>query len=355
MCGGEMAFMSDEFLNPAEYAARRVRETKPALAFRPPKLSPEEWQVVLRSRLKEILGDLDSWERVPLDAQITKTETLGGYRRETITFATRPNLRAFGYFLTPIPDPRPLTPAVLCLPGHGRGVDSIVGMAEDGTQRKLGEKAEYQADFALQCVAQGWAVLALEQVSFGHRRGAADSAEAGASSCQPDSMAAQMLGESMTGWRVWDAMRAMDYLTTRPEVDSERLMTMGISGGGLTALFTAALDTRVWGAIISGYLNTFADSILSLRHCVDNYAPGLLNVAEMPDIAGLIAPRLLFAESGRSDTIFPIAAFERAVAQVAEIYAAFGASDNFGQEIFDAGHQFHGVGAFEFLRRRLGA
>ena len=347
-----MAFMSNISLNPAEYAARRIRETRPALSFRPPELSPDEWQVALRSRLKEALGGLDSWERVPLDAQITKAVELDGYRRETLTFATRPGLRTFGYFLTPTPNTQRPTPAVLCLPGHGRGVDSIVGMAEDGTQREIGENAEYQADFALQCVAQGWAVLALEQVSFGHRRGAVDSGDAGASSCQPDSMAAQMLGESMTGWRVWDAMRALDYLTTRPEVDSKRLMTMGISGGGLTSLFTAALDIRVWGAMVSGYLNTFADSILSIRHCVDNYAPNLLNVAEMPDIAGLIAPRLLFAESGREDTIFPIAAFERAVAQVTEIYAAFDAPPNFGHEIFDAGHQFHGVGAFEFLRER---
>ena len=60
--------------------------------------------------------------------------------------------------------------------------------------------------------------------------------------------------------------------------------------------------------MVSGYLNTFRDSIGSLAHCIDNYVPGILNWAEMHDIAGLIAPRPLFVESGEKDNIFPIAA-----------------------------------------------
>ena len=68
-------------------------------------------------------------------------------------------------------------------------------------------------------------------------------------------------------------------------------------------MFSAALEPRIRAAFISGYLNTFRDSIMSLSHCIDNYVPGILNWAEMYDVAGLIAPRPLFAESGdqRSD------------------------------------------------------
>jgi len=162
-----------------------------------------------------------------------------------------------------------------------------------------------------------------------------------------------MLGETMTGWRVWDAMRALDYMVTRPEVDPQRLATMGISGGGMTSLFTACLDTRVQVAVVSGYLNTFRDSILAVNHCVDNYVPGLLKVVEMPDMAGLIAPRALFAESGTKDPIFPLPAFEQAVARLREIYAAFGVPERFGWEVFEGDHQFHGVGAFAFLKKYL--
>ena len=339
-------------LNPFEYAQTRVRETTPALAWKRAKVSPMEWQTELRLHLLGLLGELDGWQQVPLDARTTETIRLDGYRREKVTFATRPGLSATGYLLIPDHCP-PCQPAVLCLPGHGRGAASIVGIAEGGMQRRLGENGEYQADFALQCVAQRWPVFALEQISFGERRGNPQGEGAGASSCQQDSMAALMVGESMTGWRVWDAMRALDYLATRPEVDPERLMTMGISGGGLTSLFTAALDTRVWGAIVSGYLNTFADSILSISHCVDNYVPGLLKVAEMPDIAGCIAPRRLFVENGSDDPIFPVAAFKKAAEKLTEIYAAFGVPERFSSETFAGGHLFYGVGAFAFLREQL--
>jgi hypothetical protein len=148
-------------------------------------------------------------------------------------------------------------------------------------------------------------------------------------------------------------MRALDYLQTRKEVDPTRLATMGISGGGLTSLWTAAVDERVKVAVVSGYLNTFRDSILAVNHCIDNYVPGILNVVEMPDLTGLVAPRALFAESGSKDPIFPLPAFRHAVARATDIYRAFGVGDKFGSEVFDGDHQFHGTGAFAFLNREL--
>lgn len=340
-------------MDPQVYARQRITETRPSMAWKPG--SPEEmrhWQNRLRARLRTLVGGL-SGPRTPLQAAIHETRDFRGYRRETVRFQSRPGLEVFGYFLTPTSCP-PRSPAILCLPGHGRGVDSIVGIAEDNSQRELNEPAEYQKDFALQCVSHGYPVFAIEQISFGHRRDAeAQRTGGGASSCTRDSMAALMLGETMTGWRVWDAMRALDYMATRPEVHPQRLATMGISGGGLTSLFTACLDARVKVAVVSGYLSTFRDSILAVNHCVDNYVPGLLNLVEMPDMAGLIAPRALFAESGTKDTIFPLPAFERAVARLREIYAAFGVPERFGWEVFEGDHQFYGVGAFAFLKKHL--
>ncbi len=332
-----------------------MAEMIPEYAWKPQsREAMEVWQAQTRERLAAALGGL-SGPHGPLEARVEESRDFPRYRRETLRMTSRPGLELFGYFLTP-QDAPPRQPAILCLPGHGRGVDSIVGIAEDGSQRDLDQPVEYQADFALQCVVHGYPVFALEQMSFGHRRDSrARAAGSSASSCKQDSMAALMLGESMTGWRVWDAMRALDYLQTRPEVDPDRLVTMGISGGGLTSLFTACLDTRVRVGVVCGYFNTFRDSILSVDHCVDNYAPGLLSILEMPDMAGLVAPRALFVESGTQDKIFPLAAFERAIARAQEIYAAFGVPERFAAEVFEGDHLFHGKGAFRFLETILRA
>ena len=320
-------------------------------------MMPEErtaWQGNFRRDFGEALGGLDTWERPPLAPAVTETRQLDGYRRETVTFTTRPGLRAFGYLLIPDDCP-PGSPAVLCLPGHGRGVDSIVGIAPDGSQRPLDRSDEYAQDFALQCVRRGYPTFALELPSFGRRRDAKAHAQGpDANSCTRDSMAALMLGETLAGWRVWDSARALDYLETRTDcVDPARLAVLGISGGGLAALFTAAWDTRVRACIVAGYFNTFQASILSIDHCVDNYVPSLLRLAEMPDLAALVAPRALFAESGRADPIFPFVAFEMAVTQARDIYQTFGAPEHFDSEAFNGGHQFHGVGAFTFLENAL--
>ena len=125
---------------------------------------------------------------------------------------------------------------------------------------------------------------------------------------------------------------------------------MGASGGGTTSLLTGALDRRVKVTVVSAYFNTFRDSIISISHCPDNYVPGLARDMEMYDIAGLVAPRGLYIESGRNDRIFPIQGSERATDKARAIYSVFGAPDRFGYQIHEGAHEFHGVGAFEFLK-----
>ena len=312
----------------------------------------EAWQHELRAKLIELVGGFPQ-EPCDLEAEVLETAEFSNYHRETIQFKSRPHTTVVGYMLSPkhLNDSEQ-NPAILCLAGHGRGVDDIVGIAEDGTLRS--EYGGYQNDFALQCVAHGYTVLAIEQLGFGHRRDpVARERGGGHSSCQPSAGAALLLGQTMVGWRVYDAMRAFDYLETRPEIDIHRLGVMGISGGGTTTFFTAAIDTRVKAAVVSGYFNTFRDSILSLSHCIDNYIPSVLQYAEMYDIAGLIAPRALFVESGTEDTIFPIEATRFAVNEAKSIFKCFDADDKLECEVFEAGHSFYGVGAFKFLKEML--
>lgn len=309
------------------------------------------WQKKLRPKIMELIGEFP--QRTPLKPITLEVRDFPKYRREKVVFETRPGSSVLAYLLTP-KSASGKVPAVISIPGHGRGVDDIVGVDDKGKDRTT--KVGYQYDYAVQIAEQGMAAVAIEPMGFGCRRDArAKSKNLGTSSCQPVAGAALLFGETMVGWRVWDVMRTIDWIETRPELDAGRVGCMGISGGGTITLFSAALDTRIKAAFVSGYLNTFRDSILSLSHCIDNYVPGILNWAEMYDVAGLIAPRPFFAESGSKDSIFPIEAAKESFANVQKVYRTLNAEGVTGHEVFEGEHVFHGIKGLPFLKKHLTA
>jgi dienelactone hydrolase len=338
-------------LDSLDYTLLRYEENRPKLSFRARSAAEAKpWKTESRAKLVELLGGFPA-ERVPLDPVLGDSVKRPGHTRTELTFTTRPGLRAFGYLLRP-EDLQGRAPSVLCLPGHGRGVDDIVGIDEDGEDRD--HLDGYQHDFAVQCAQRGYVVLALEQLGFGHRRDPAARKKGGsATSCQPTAGAALLLGETMAAWRTWDAMRGLDYLETLPEVDPGRLAVMGISGGGTISLTTAALDERVKAAVVSGAFCTYRDSIYSRSHCMDNYIPGILRWFEAADLAGLIAPRCLFVEAGTEDRIFPQHGVEEALETARKIYRTVGAPDHLANAYFEGGHQFDGTEAFRALGKWL--
>jgi dienelactone hydrolase len=342
---------TDDRCDSLEFSLARYAEVKPQLAFRAQEAAEAEgWKRAARERLLTLLGPMPR-QPVPLQIELGEPKAKSGYTRRTVTFATRPAMSAFGYILVP-DDRKAPGPAVLCLPGHGRGVDEIVGIDDQGQDRDYQDG--YQHDFAVQCAQKGFVTLALEPLGFGRRRDpAARKRGASSSSCQPAAGSALMLGETMVGWRTWDAMRALDVLASLPEVNPYRMAMMGISGGGTVTIYTAALDSRVKVAVLSGSFCTFRDSIFSVSHCIDNYVPGILQWFEMADLTGLIAPRYLFCESGTDDNIFPEPGVRAALRDAEKIYQVLGARDRIDHAFFQAGHSFHGQAAFARLERWL--
>ena len=145
-------------------------ETPRQLAFQATSITEAEvWQRELRAKLTELVGGFPQ-------GNMRLTTASSGLLRISYLFprdgavSESSTCAIFGYFLSPKPlNSSTPKPTILCLAGHGRGVDDIVGIEEDGTMRS--EYGGYQNDFALQCVANGYTVLAIEQFGFGHRRG----------------------------------------------------------------------------------------------------------------------------------------------------------------------------------------
>ena len=312
------------------------------------------WQAHAAGVLTGHLGFLDR-PAPPVQAELEQTVDRGSYVRERVVLRTGPDATMPVYVLVPKGLSGP-APCVLALHGHGYGVRDIVGLWEDGSERW--QPDGYHKDFGCTLAERGFVVAAPEISCFGERR-ADYSALAGEltgptpATCHNASTYAIMLGGSVMGLRVWDGMRAVDYLATRPEADIARLGAMGISGGGAHAYFSTACDDRIRACVISGYFCDWRHSILAFHHCTCNFVPGLLGHGELSDFAGLIAPRPCLIEAGRRDTNFPIDGVRAAMERATAAWRAFGAEDALTIDEFDGRHQISGRLAYDFLARHL--
>ncbi|MEM2087097.1 MAG: alpha/beta hydrolase family protein [Thermoproteota archaeon] len=312
----------------------------------------KSWRLGFRRKLTELIG-LDFFEHAEISPKTVYRKHYNGYVREKVILRSDPYTLIPAYVLFPENREEPLS-AVVAMHGHGYGKDDLVGIWEDGTDRLNPSSRGYQKDFALELVKRGLLVVVPEQSGFGERRNKEDIARGSEqSSCKLLSLWALMMGTTTIGRRVWDAIRVVDYLFTRGDVDHSKIGMMGISGGGATTLFTAALDDRVKVVVISGYVNTFRSSILAVDHCIDNYVPGILRYGEMYDVAALIAPRPLLVESGSKDPIFPVEAAKYAYEQIRRAYALLKAEDRLEADFFEGRHEISGRKSYEFMVKWL--
>jgi len=335
------------------YLTKLTEEARGGREKRMREMGNAAWRSRLRERFIDLLGCLREGAPEPLEPEPLESVRMEGYTRERVLLRTAAGLKMPVYVL--VPDRAASAgpaPAVIAVHGHGYGSREIAGLEPDGSER-AGD-AGLHKDFAVALVRRGFVVAAPELLGFGDRRLEEDAANGPkASSCFRLAVHLLMLGKTLAGMRVFETLRALDYLQTRPEADASRIGIMGISGGGLVAGFAAAVDERVRASVVSGYASTFEASILSRNHCLDNYIPGLLAESEMPDLLGLIAPRPLFIESGDNDPLFPAPAAKLAYERLSQIYEELGARENLGADFFHGGHEIGTGAAYDWLERML--
>jgi len=305
------------------------------------------WREDLKGVIVEKLGGFPE-EKIELEAEIKEEVEMDGYIRQKVVYQVMDFLEMPAYVLIP-DNKKNKYPTVLACHGHGYGNKEIVGLNVDGTGDNLNDPGCHN-NFALELVKRGFLVLVPEFLGFGDCKLSEDKSKAADKpSCEKLSTTLLMYGKTLAGIRVFEAVRALDYLNTRMDVNQCQIGLMGFSGGGLIAAFTAAIEERIKAVVIAGYTNTFKNAIMSVHHCIDNYIPGILSYAELSDIIGLIAPRPLFIESGREDPIFPIEGVEKAYRRVKKIYQFIDAENSLGKNFFTGGHQVDGEKSFQWL------
>jgi dienelactone hydrolase len=274
----------------------------------------------IRARLLGILGGLPT-EKTPLNARIVETIPLDGYRVEKVLFESQPGLYVTA--LVYVPDaPAGRKPAVLVACGH-----SPEGKAFRNYQEISGQLAR-----------RGYVVLCWDPVGQGERSQFWDAARGRSRYnlvCGEHAVLgnlASLAGTSLNRYEVWDGMRALDYLLTRPEVDGSRISVTGTSGGGLQAAYLGALDERI-GTVAPSCFVTALPMRMANRIFEDPDSdpeqdpPGLVSAGiDHPGLLLLVYPRPLIVAAAVKDFV-PIEGTRRTVRELSAFYGAFGKGD----------------------------
>lgn len=279
-----------------------------SMSLRKP-LTAVEWRRTLAARRRMWLDMLGLWplpRRTPLKAVVTGILDRGDYVVEKIHFQSVPGAYVPGNLYRPAVVKARL-PAVLYLCGHSQGK---VNPSYQSNTRWFGQ--------------HGYAALVLDPIQLGEAQGMHHG------TYLHNRWDWFSRGYTPAGTEVWNAMRALDYLETRPDVDKARMGVTGLSGGGAMSWFLGAADERV--QCVVPVCQTGSIEQLVTDRAIDGHCDCAfwLNYHRWctPDIGALIAPRALLVASATGDVLWRPYAFRDVVGRIRRQYAELGAPDN---------------------------
>jgi dienelactone hydrolase len=281
----------------------------------------EQWNAEkqrIRSRL------LESWGGFPQEPCDLAPQHLGGFQRdgyrvEKIIFQTLP-----GVYMTAnayVPDAPGKHPAVLCVHGHWKGAKQdpvpqsrCIGLA------KLGF-------FVLMVDAFGAGERGIGK-ALGEYHG-----EMTGTTLWP-------IGRPLSGIQVYENMRAVDYLLTRPEVDGAKLGITGASGGGNQTMYAGAFDERFRCVVPVCSVGTFR-AYLGVACCVCEVVPDILTYAEEWALLAMVAPRALMVVNATKDGFqFSVGEAQKSVAGAQHVFRLYDAAGKISHTIFESPHDY---------------
>jgi len=274
-------------------------------------------RAVLRENLRRAWG---AWPQspAPLNPQTHGVLQRDGYRVEKVTFQTLPGVRMTANAYVPA---RPgKLPTVLCVHGHWRGAkqDPVVQSRCIGLA-KLGY-------FVLDAFGAGERAVGK---NLGEYHG-----EMTAATLFP-------VGLPLSGLQVYENMRAVDYLLTRPEVDGTRLGITGASGGGNQTMYAGAFDERFKAVVPVCSVGNY-QAYLGTACCMCEVVPGALRFTEEWGLLAMVAPRALMVISATKDSPqFSIAEAKKSLALAEPVFALHGQPANVRHATFESPHAYN--------------
>jgi dienelactone hydrolase len=277
-------------------------------------LPPAQWKATQsrrREMWREMLGLSPLPPRTPLAATVTGVLERGDYVVEKIHFQSMPGAYVIGNLYRPAKSAHPQgtrLPAVLYLCGHSKGK---VNPPYQANPRWFGQ--------------HGYVALVLDPIQLGESQGFHHG------TYRDERWDWPSRGYTPAGAEVWNAMRALDYLETRPDVDSARMGVTGLSGGGVISWCLGAADERVKVVVPvcqSGSIEHVVTDRATDGHCDCAFWINYYRWC-WPDIGALIAPRALLIASGSEDVLWRPYGYRDVALRIRHQYAELGAGGHF--------------------------
>ncbi|TAH37076.1 MAG: hypothetical protein EYC70_08845 [Planctomycetota bacterium] len=291
-----------------EAAARSLPQTKDEQETR----KPDGRRELLRG-----LGLDPMPERTPLNARVTGVLDRDGYRIEKVAFESRP-----GFWVTAhvyVPDGKGPFPVIMNPHGHWQ---------HKKTEPVVQSRLIFQA-------LHGYLAMIVDSPGTSFE---GDTPVERKQQGQHNDWRLTLSAGCASGFYVWDLMRAMDYLETRPEADMSRAGITGASGGGTATTYAFAADARYRCAVPVVYATSM--EVNPHNGCLCNHVPGTLRIGDRSDVLALRAPAPVFLIGAEHDPEFPPEGLVRTGEKLQAIHALYGAADHVRWKVFPGNHDY---------------
>jgi dienelactone hydrolase len=291
--------------------------------------SKSDWKARQEMARKAMLAAIGEFpEKTPLNARVTGTVKGDGFHVEKILFESMP-----GNYVTSclfVPDGiKGKRPAVLFASGHS-GPSYRVPI--------------YQ-HIILNLVKKGFIVFAFDPIGQGERRQYFGSTAAKPVREWPTEehtyagLQCLLTGETLSKYFIWDGIRALDYLVSRPEVDPKRIGMTGRSGGGTQTGYVSAFDDRILAAAPDNYFTSHRRLLESRgpQDAEQDFYHWLSDKTAIEDLLVLRMPRPTLLLTTTRD-IFSIQGARELYPEISRGYSAFGATEDFQVSEDNAAH-----------------